>query len=143
MEAKVYISKIEEIVGAKFYRDSMDLEFPRRSGEEARLQKSRIVQMQKELGRIRKAVNAEIESLQSTFEERKANVRPEFLARLSYPSAKKSKEQQMTRILREEKSTLAPLKKVRGVIDAIIFSLDQVKGRLDSEIEQETGLLEK
>ncbi len=136
MDAKVYHAKIEEIVGAKFYDNSIDLEFPRETVEEARMQKSRIVRMLKELGRIKKAVNAEIDSLNAVYQERKANVRPEPLARLSYPSAKQSKEQQMARILREEKLTTAPLIKVRGMIDVIIYCLNQTERKLDHEIEQ-------
>ncbi|MGE5223204.1 MAG: hypothetical protein ACM3PY_12260 [Omnitrophica WOR_2 bacterium] len=143
MDANVYLSKIEEIVGAKFESNSIDLQFPRETAEEARLQKLKIVRMQKELGRIQKAVNGEIDTLKSTYEERKARVRPEGLAWLSYPSAKKSKEQQMARILQEESSALKPLKKVNGMIFAIQFSLDQIKRRLDSEIEQEAVLPEK
>lgn len=135
MDPKTYLSKIEEIVGVKFEDKTIDLEFPRQTIEEARLQKSKIDRMQKELLRIKRAVDAEIDALQSTYQDRIEHVRPGFWARLSYPSAVQSRDEQKKRLAREQNSAVNPLRIVRGKIDVILFSLDMVKRRIEEEIE--------
>ncbi len=138
MDKRAYLLKIEEIVGAKFYDNSIDLQFPRQTVNEARLQKSKIDHMQKELRRIKKVVNVEMDNLKSTYQGKRANIRPKWFTRIAYPAAIRSRDQQRERIMQEEYSALKPLRTVSGMIDGILFALDRVKHDIEDEIEKGT-----
>lgn len=135
--AKDYEKHVREAVGAITQGDTIHLQW--NSIPQARLHKSQIAQVQKQLRLIKKDIGLEKKAINASYTTEKTRVGKGFGAGLAAglfgkKNTGKVNASMRDNIRRQQLQAIAPYEAVNRMIDNLLLQLDQVKIQIDSWI---------
>jgi len=137
-----YLSQIERVLGARITGGEIKLRFDYKTLQEAKLEKKRMVQMQRELRAIKASIIQEIKIIRARYSNEMTKtsgstaVATFFFGRRAGGRAKAARKMDLRN---ERDQVLAPYLATKSDIDNIILAIENQKLEVDRWIAEHTG----
>lgn len=123
-----YVVEVKKIVGIPLDQNHVDFQWEIASIKDAKLQITKIRQIQKELRLVKREIGNEIKMIRADYKVRASNVQAGILSTfIGRRAAGQDRARKRLDVKQKEMATIAPYEKIVRQIDNILVQLDNVK----------------
>lgn len=137
-----YLSQIERVLGTQIIEGEIKLRFDYKTLQEAKLEKKRMVQMQRELRAIKASIVQEIKIIRTRYSNEMAKTSGSTVAATIFFGRRAGGRFNAARkvgLRNERDQALAPYLATKSDIDKIILAIENQKLEVDRWIAEHTG----